>query len=166
MYLFFMISGFLFVIGLSIIFSYLFDIFSINKITKFLSPLEDTIFNNISISVIPNILWSLIEIVILGSNYYFMLGFLLNIFVSMCIMYVIKYGYVLISEKENDVVNIIAILFSSFFGFLCNYLCLMIGTYREINTLYSIIGILVFICFYLIIRFFPPNSDFFRGGSV
>ena len=42
MVLFFMISGYLFVIGLSVILTYLFELFSINKITKFLSPTEDT----------------------------------------------------------------------------------------------------------------------------
>ena len=94
MYSFFMISGYLFVVGLSVILNYLFELFSINKITKFLCPLEDTIFNKIGIIIIPNILWALIEIIILGSNFYFLMGFILNIFVSLCIMYVIKYGYI------------------------------------------------------------------------
>ena len=163
MYLFFMISGYLFVVGLSIILNYLFELFPINKVTKFLSPLEKTIFNNISISVIPNTLWALIEIVILGTNKYFLIGFLLNIFVSLCVMYVIKYGYTLITNKENNIVNIIAIFFSCFFGFVCNYICLLIGTSTEINALYSIIGMLVFIAFYVLIKLFPPKSEFFRG---
>ena len=152
MYLFFMISGYLFVVGLSLVFSYLFEIFSINAITKFLSPLEKTTFNRISIAIIPNILWALIEIVILGNNKLFIVGFILNVFITMCVMYVIKYGYDLIAHKESNVVNIVAIFFSSFFGFFCNYICLMISVNKVINPLYSIIGILVFIIFYVIDR--------------
>lgn len=165
MYLFFMISGYLFVVGLSLILSYIFEIFSINKLTTFLSPLEKTTFNRISIVIIPNMLWALIEIVILGSNKLFILGFILNLFISMCVMYVIKFGYDLIANRESNIVNIVAIFFSCFFGFFCNYICLLIGVNKVINPLYSIIGILVCIGIYLIIKFFPPKSEFFRGNS-
>lgn len=166
MYLFFMISGYFFVVGLSIILNYLYEIFPINKVTKFLKPLEDSIFNQIGIVIIPNILWSFIEVILLGKNYYFVLGFLLNIFVSLCIMYVIKYGYKLISDNNNNIVNIIAILFASFFGFFCNYICLLIGVNKNINILYSIMGIIITTAFYVFIRFYPPNSDFFKGNSI
>ncbi len=166
MVLFFMISGYLFVIGLSVIFNYLFELFSITKFTSFLSPTEDTIFNKIGIVIIPNILWSLIEIVLLGSNRYFILGFLLNIFVSLCLMYVIKYGYMLISKYESNITNVVAIVFSCFFGFLCNYLCLMIGINKEINPWFSVLGIVIFAVIYILIRFFPPKTQFFRGKFI
>lgn len=165
MYLFFMISGFLFVIGISILLNYLYDLFSINKFTEFLSPTENTVFNKIGIVIIPNILWGLIEIILLGSNYYFILGFLLNIFVSMCIIYVVKFGYKLIVNKENNTVNIIAILCGTFFGFVINYLCLLIGINLNGKLIYSVIGICLFIVFYVFIRLFPPKSDFFRGTT-
>ena len=99
MYLFFMISGFLFVVGFSIILNFLYELFPINKLTKFLSPTENSIFNKITISIVPNIIWALIEILILGSNCYFVLGFILNIFINMCVMYVICYGYKIISNS-------------------------------------------------------------------
>lgn len=165
MYLFFMISGYFFVVGFSLILSYLFELFPITKLTKFLSPLEKTTFNRINISVIPSILWALIEMIILGSNKFFILGFLLNIFINMCVMYVIKFGYDLISNKESNVVNIISIFFATFFGFFCNYICLLIGVNSEINPMISFLGLLVIIGIYLIIRFFPPKSEFFRGNS-
>lgn len=163
MYLFFMISGYLFVVGLSIILNYLFELFSINKVTKFLSPLEDTIFNNIGIVIIPNILWALIELPILGNKLFFIVGFILNIFISLCVMYVIKYGYTLISNNESNIVNVVAIFFSCFFGFSSNYICLLIGVNKEINPIYSVGFMICFIVFYLLIRFFPPKSEFFRG---
>ncbi len=166
MVLFFMISGYLFVVGLSVILTYLFELFSINKVTKFLSPTEDTVFNKIGIVIIPNILWALIEIALLGNNRYFMLGFILNIFISSCLMYVVKYGYSLISNYESNIVNVVAIFFACFFGFLCNYLCLMIGVDKEINPLYSILCLLIFISIYVIIRIFPPKNEFFRGKFI
>ena len=166
MYLFFMICGFFFVIGSSIVINYLFEIFPINKVTSFLNPTKETIFNSISITIIPNTIWALIEIVLLGNNYYFIVGFLLNIFITLCITYVIKYGYSLITSKESSIIDVVAIVFSVFFGFVCNYLCLLIGIERSINPLYSVTGILVWIGFYIIIRIFPPKSEFFRGNSI
>ena len=68
MYLFFMISGFLFVTGLSVLLKFIYEIFPINKITNFLSPTEESVFNNIGKVIIPNILWALIEVSLLGSN--------------------------------------------------------------------------------------------------
>ena len=167
MYLFFIISGYLFVVGASIILNYIYELFPITKITKFLSPLDDTVFNKIGIIIIPNIIWALIEIIILGNNILFILGFILNVFVSLCMMYVIKYGYYLIANTEKNIVNIIAISFSSFFGFFCNYICLLIGVNKtEINIIYSLLALLILIAFYIIIRIFPPNSEFFRGKST
>lgn len=167
MYLFFIISGYLFVVGMSVILNYIFELFPITKITKFLSPLEDTIFNKIGIVIIPNLIWALIELIILGNNMLFIPGLMLNIFVSLCMMYVIKYGYYLIAHTEKNSVNVIAISFSCFFGFFCNYICLLIGvTKSEINITYSLIGLLLLISIYMIIRIFPPKSEFFRGKTI
>ena len=164
MYLFFMISGFLFVTGLSVLLKFIYEIFPINKITNFLSPTEESVFNNIGKVIIPNILWALIEVSLLGSNYYFLLGFILNIFVSMSTIYVIEYGYRLIinKNKNNNLTNIISIITGSIFGFSVNYLCLLIGVSKDIKMYYSVIGILLFIIIYIIIKLFPPKSNFFK----
>lgn len=162
MYLFFMITGFLFVTGLSILINYIYEIFSINKITKFLSPTENTIFNKIGITILPSIIWSLIEIPMLGTNYYFLLGFILNIIISMSVIYVIKYGYNLINKNENNIVKIISIIGGTFFGFTVNYLSLLIGIQRDSKLTTSLIGILLFTVFYILIKIFPPKSNFFR----
>lgn len=166
MNLFFMVSGFLFVTGFSVILNYLFEIFSINKFTKFLNPLNNAIFNDISYSIIPNIIWALIEIIILGTNYYFLLGFILNILVSMGIMYVIRYGYKLVYDNESHIVNVVSIIVSCFFGFTCNYLSLLTGINKRIDIKYSLIGIVSFTIIYLILKLFPPKNDFFRGTSI
>lgn len=163
MYIFFMVAGFIFTIGLSIVLNYLYSIFSINKITKFLHPTDETIFNQISIPIIPIILWSFIELPILGNNNFFLVGLILNIFLTSSIMYIIKYGYKLISPKESNIVSIIAILVSTFFGFIINYLSLLIG--KDGDLLNSIIGLFVITVFYIIIKIFPPKSEFFRGAS-
>lgn len=164
--LFFMVSGYLFVVGFSVVLNYLFELFPITKITKFLSPTEETVFNKISIVTVPNIIWALIECIILGNNSYFVFGFLLNVFISLCVMYVIKFGYDLIAPKESNVVNVIAIFFSCFFGFFCNYICLLIGVNKQINGLLSLLGILAFVAIYMLIRLFPPKTEFFRGEII
>lgn len=164
MYLFFMISGLLFVIGLSTLLKFIYEIFPINKITNFLSPTEESIFNNIGIIIIPSILWALIESSLLGNNYYFLLGFILNIFVSMATIYVIEYGYRLIinKNKNNYIINIISIITGSIFGFSVNYLCLLIGISKDIKMYYSVIGILLFIIIYVLIKLFLPKSKVFK----
>lgn len=161
MYLFFMISGFIFTILSSLILHYLYNIFSVNKLTEFLHPNKETIFNQISIPLIPIIIWSFIELPILGNNKFFLLGLILNIFLTCAIMYIIKYGYKLISPKENDIINIIAIIISCFFGFIINYLLLLIGINGDL--LHSIIGLLIITIFYILIKIFPPKSEFFQG---
>lgn len=166
MYLFFMVSGYLFVVGFSILLDYLYELFSINKFTKFLNPLNNSIFSEISYCIIPNILWSMIELAMLGTNYYFLLGFILNIFVNLGVMYVIRFGYTLISNKESHIVNILSIMFASFFGFVCNYLCLLIGVSKNINILYSLVGVIIIIIIFLLIKIFPPKNDFFRGTNI
>ena len=164
MYLFFMISGYLFVVGLSIVLNYLFELFPITTITKFLSPLEKTVFNKIGIVIIPNLIWALIEFIILGSNRLFLLGLLLNILVSMGMIYVIKYGYFLIAELENNIVNIISIIFGCFFGFFCNYLCLQIGKVKaSISLIYSFLGLLLIIGIYTLIRFYLSKKDIIQN---
>lgn len=161
MYLFFAAFGVLFVIGLSIVLNYIYSIFSVNKITKFLNSAEDTIFNKINTSIIPIILWSYIEVIILGTNYYFLLGLILNIFINCAIMYIIKLGYSLISNNENEIVTIVAIISSTIIGFIVNYICLLVG--RQCNQLTSVIGIIIITMFYILIKVHPPKTEFFRG---
>lgn len=163
MYLLFMICGFLFVIGTSIILNYLYELFPINKITNFLSPSKDTTFNQIGIIIIPNIIWSLIEISVLGTNYYFLLGFFLNIFISTSVIYIIKYGYKLLNENKNNIINVSSIIIGSTFGFSINYISLLIGITKKCNLTTSLLGIAIFIIFYLILKINPPKSEFFQG---
>ena len=161
MYLFLMITGFLFVIGLSILLKNIYELFSINKFTKFISPTEKSIFNTIGIIIIPNILWAFIEFPLVASNYYYLLGFLLNIFVSMATIYVIEYGMTLI-KNNNSALSIVAIIIGSTFGFVVNYLCLLIGIYKEIKIQYSLLGLLLFIIIYIFIKIKPPENSIFK----
>ena len=80
----------------------------------------------------------------------------------MSVIYVVKYGYNLINKKESNIVNIISIITGTFFGFTVNYLSLLIGVNRETNLITTLIGILIIIVFYILIKIFPPKSNFFR----
>lgn len=160
MYLFFTLFGLIFVIGLSIVLNYIYSVFSINKVTKFLNPTENTIFNKISISLIPILIWSYIELPMLGDNFYFIIGLILNIFLNCSIVYIIKYGYSMLSEDENEIVNVISIIIATIYGYVINYICLLIGREGELKS--SLIGILVITIFYIVIKIHPPKSDFFK----
>lgn len=161
MYLFFMVTGYIFTVLSSILILQTYNIFSINKLTKFIYPPKETIFNKIGVSLIPILLWSLIEIAILGTNSYFMLGICLNIFLNCSISYIIIYGYFLISSKETPLVQLVSILIANFFGYAINYISLLIG--GTTSMLYNIIAIVVFIIVYTIIKLYPPKNEFFRG---
>lgn len=165
MYLYFMICGYLFVVGSSIVLTYLFELVSINGFTKFLSPIEDTPFNRISISMIPNLIWAFIEVGLLGSNKLFVLGFILNIFITLSTMYVIKYGYELVSNKESDILKVASIIISCLLGFICNYLCLLIGINKNIPTIASFLIIMGITAVYIIVRLYPPKNEFFKGAQ-
>ena len=80
----------------------------------------------------------------------------------MSVIYVIKYGYNLINKNENNIVKIISIIGGTFFGFTVNYLSLLIGIQRDSKLTTSLIGILLFTVFYILIKIFPPKSNFFR----
>ncbi len=161
MYLFFVITGLLFVIGFSIVSNFIYSIFSVNKVTNFLNSNDKTTFNNINICILPNIIWSFIELPLLGYNSYFILGLILNIFINCSVMYIIVYGYSLISNQNNEISKILAIIVASIFGFTINYICLLAG--HQWSIFFSIGGVLIILILYIIIKLFPPKSEFFRG---
>ena len=163
MYLFFMIGGYLFVTASSVLLLYLFEMFSINAFTKFLKPLEKTTFNYIGISILPNIIWAFIELIAMASNKLFILSFIFNIFITISIMYVIKNGYEMINKKESESLEPISIFISCFLGFICNYMCLLIGINHEINAWASFFMLISLTAIYVILRLYPPKTEFFKG---
>ena len=163
MYLFFMICGYIFVTSASIVLIYLFELFSINAFTKFLNPLEKSTFNNVGISIFPNIIWAVIELIAISTNKMFIVGFLMNVFVTMSLMYVIQNGYEMVTKKESEVVKPISIFISCFFGFICNYMCLLIGVKHEIHSLASILLMIALTSIYILIKLYPPKIEFFKG---
>lgn len=165
MYLFFMISGFLFVSMASILFSFIYELFEVNEITSFIRPTNNSVYNNITISIIPLIIWTLIEMIVLSDNRLFALGFILNAFLNMSIIYVIRYGYKIITNKTSPIVDIISIIIAVLFGFLCNYLCLKVGAPYTINPLITIIIVAIFITVFVLIRKHPPKYEFFSGAN-
>lgn len=145
MYLFFMISGFLFVTMASILFSYIYDLFEVNEITTFIKPTDNSVYTNITISIIPLIIWSLIEMIVLHSNKFFMLGVLLNVILNVSILYVIRYGYNIFKNEKSPIIEIVSIIIAAFFGFLSNYLCLNVSNGNTVNPLINLIIMALFI---------------------
>ena len=163
MILFFMIFGFLFALGSSIVLRFIYNIFPINKVTHFLSPTEDTVWARVGISVIPILIWSFIELPLLGGNDKFLIGILTNIFVTCSVSYIVHYTYILICKGESKFIDILSIVLSLLVGYMVNYITLLVG--KETELLYSLIGLGVVCLFFVFIKIFPPNSYFFKGGK-
>ena len=159
--LFFTIMGIVFTVFSSIIIKDIYDYYPINKITEFLNPTEDTVYNKISVCIIPIIAWAVIECIVLGYNSFFLLGLILNITINCSIFYIIHYGHTLISQDEEKVVSIITIVLANIVGFLINYLLLLIGSYG--NILNSIIGLALLIILFILIRVIKPNILIFKN---
>lgn len=161
MILFFMVFGFLFTLGSSIVLKFIYNVFSINRITNFLSPTDDTVWGRVSISIIPILVWAFIEVPLLGSNDKFLIGLLANIFITCSVFYVVYYTYVLIFDRENKFIDVFSIVSSLIFGYIVNYITLLIG--GDVDIIYSLIGLGIFSLFFVFVKVFPPNSYFFRG---
>ena len=160
MHLFFAVFGFIFVALFAIVANYIFDLFPYNKVTSFIAPKKEGIWNNITVTILPILVWSLIEMPIMGTKTLFILAVFLNIFVSCSVIYVIKYGSYILFQKENNIINIVAIFISSLIGNILVYMLFIISDERG-NMLTNIIGILVFLIIYSYLTIRPPKIAFF-----
>ena len=159
--LFFTITGIIFAIFSSIIIKNIYDYYPINKITEFLKPTEETIFNRISISIFPIIIWAIVECPILGYNNLFLPGILLNIVLNCSIYYIVFYGNDLINHEEDKITPIITIILANIVGYLINYLTLFIGNFG--NIINSIIGLSLILILFILIRILKPNILIFKN---
>lgn len=158
--LFFAITGTIFTILSSIIIKNLYDMYPINKVTEFIKPTEETIFNKISTSILPLIIWSIIEVPVIGYNSNFLLGLLLNITINCSLTYIIIYGHSLLGSEEGKILSITSIIIASIMGFMINYLTLFVGHMGYL--LNSIIGIILLIALFTTIRMLKPNILIFK----
>ncbi|MDO4369366.1 MAG: DUF6512 family protein [bacterium] len=161
MILFFMSFGFLFTLGSSIVLKFIYNIFPINKVTNFLSPTDDTVWSKVSISIIPILVWAFIEVPLVGGNDRFLIGLLANIFITCSVAYIVYYTYILIFKSESKIIDVIYISSSLIFGYIVNYITLLIG--NKMSVINSLIGLGVICLIFVFIKIFPPNSNFFRG---
>lgn len=161
MYLYLTILGFLFITLLSIVINFLDTIFPKNKISYYLNPSKKTIFNRTNTTILPIIIWNFITIPVLGNNKFFIISILTNIFVSCCIMYIIKYTMLVVFKKENYIIDITSIAISTFFGSLVAYMMLLININKTVNMLHSIIGLFAILTIFLLLKKYHPKSDFF-----
>lgn len=165
MYLFFTLFGFLFIFLSSIGIYYIYEVFSINKVTNFLNPTLDTTWNRINITIIPVLIWGFIELPILGSNSYFLMSLILNSCVSSAVMYVIRYGNLIFNASDSKFVDIMSMFVGTILGQVIAYIVLLIGLRSSNGIWISIIGILLYTCFVFMLKIYPPKSEFFRGNK-
>ena len=163
MYIFFVVFGFLFVSASSTFLNYLYDIFPINKLTNFLQPIDNrSIWNKINVTILPIIIWSLIEFPILGENGNFILSVIVNIVLSCAVIYEIKYSCMVFFNKENNTINLISIYVATLFGQAVTFMILKMKTFFTGNYLISIVLLTLLIIIYIIISIHPPKTSFFK----
>jgi len=147
MYTFFTIFGFVFIVIASILINYIYNVFSINKVTNYLYPTDGkNVLNEINITVLPIIVWGFVELPVLSGNSNFLIATILNILVACAIMYEIKYGIYVLFKTESKFINIIAIIISTAFGQLISYMIFKsnpIIDFGNISYIISIIGIIL-----------------------
>lgn len=125
MYTFFTVFGVFFVIISSILINYIYNIFSINKVTSFLNPIDGrSILDEISLTILPIIVWSFIEIPVLGDNNNFLIAIILNIIVNCSIIYIMKYGIFVFFNQENNLITIISISIATILGYFVAFMVL------------------------------------------
>ena len=162
MYLFFTIFGILFCSISTIIIYYIYEIFSINKITSILKPIDKSIWNNINIAVLPTLCCAMIKTPILGFNKLFIIAVILNLCVGSSVMYIIKYSNYLLNNKENDqFVDILSIIIAVIFGQLIEGLIVSINTVNDFNIMISILSLIGLTSFVLYLKINPPKTFFF-----
>lgn len=155
MYLFFTICGFLFVSISGIIINYIYDLFPINRVTSFLKPLENNVFNKINITLLPILLWSCIEFPLLVSNKYFFVSILANSFTSCVVMYIIKNSSYLINKRSEEVSDIIGIFIATFFGQLLQYLVLLLDISSKSNIIFQTVCFVIYAGLLIRVRIKP-----------
>lgn len=165
MYLFFTVMGFLFIFLASLGIYFIYDIFPINKVTNFLNPILDSVWNKINITIIPIVVWSYIELPILGFNSYFMVALILNCCVSSAIMYVIRYGNLIINNSNNKFVDIMSIFVATVLGQMISYIVFLLNARNSFGIWVSIVGVLLYTLFIFMLKISPPRSEFFMGNK-
>lgn len=163
MYMYFTIFGILFVSCFATVTNFLYDFFPINKFTNFFKPLGKGIWHKISDLVLPTILWSFIELPILGNLKLFWIATVLNLCIGSSLMYVIKYGSYVLLKKENNIINLISIYVSTIVSYLLSYFMFMLSSVNNHYIIISIVILLICLLIYIIVNLFPPKSEFFRG---
>lgn len=155
------VFGLLFICMSSILIYFIYDIFSINKVTNLLNPIEKSIWNNINITIIPMLLWYFICIPAFGKNNLFILMVILCTCVASAVMYIIKYGLLLFNKKDSNFINVLAIIVSTIISQLLSFLLLNINSNYNFNIFYSIIFVILYLCFVIYLKLYPPKTFFF-----
>ena len=161
MYLFYLLFGFIFIAIISLVTNNIYYFYSINDFTKFLKPIEKTNYNDISINVMPILLWNLFAIPLLGEYGYFVLGTILNIFISCLIMKIFQNTSNLYDKEKYNIYENIFIVIAIMLGQIINVLIIGISKNFIVNPFISFAGIVILIILFFIFRLAPPKIKFF-----
>ncbi len=167
MYAFFTIFGFIFVSIFATVTNYIYEIFPFNRFTNFLYQIDNKgIWSKINVTVLPILIWSLVGLPILGNNANFIVSVAVNIIISSAIIYEIRYGALMLANKENDKINLISIYIGALIGQTISFMILKMQTLWQGSYLISILGIIFMIAIHCLLIIKPPKKGFFKGKDI
>ncbi len=162
----FEILGFLFIGSCALLFHYVDEVFKPNKFTDLFSINNDSVWENLKVIVLPIIFWSFIELPYLKNNDNILIAKLLQIFVSIALLFIIYYSSQVLLKRKTPLLKGIAIYVSALISSLVSYMILSINTIFEVPLLITI-GVFGFIIVvYCLLTTYPPKINFFRDPNT
>ena len=162
MYAFYLIFGIIFILIISLITNNIYYFYSINDFTKFLKPIEKTPYNDISINIMPILLWNLFMTPLFGEYGYFLIGTILNIIISCLVMKIFQNTSDLYDKEKYNVYENIFIIIAVMLGQIIDVSIITISRNFIITPFVSFIGMIILIILFFIFRINPPKVKFFK----
>lgn len=154
--------GYLFISIFGCFFHFLFNWLHCNKYSAYFFATNESTWEHLKLIVIPSFLWILIEVPIIGNNPNFLFSKCISLILSMIILIILFYGYLLIFKNNNAPYNIFIFFLSVAIGqYVGNLILYMNPVNYVINYVSLIILILIFICF-LIFTYTPLYNFLFK----
>lgn len=159
---YFCLVGFIVIGAFCLYLRYAYELTNHNKYISIFSSINNSIWEHIKIIIYPTLIWSIIELPILGSNGNFIFAIILNVFVSCSFVYVFHLVNNLVFEKPNDYFEIIGYTIAIAIGQFVSFLVLSITSIISLPVYISIIFIVIctIICFLL--HIYIPQNYFFQ----
>lgn len=161
--LFFTLFGAIFICSFVTGTYYIYEAFSMNRITNLLHPLNRGTWCKINHAVLPILIWGTIELPILGTHQNFIISILLSVFLTCATMYIFIIGESILFKKETKIVQLASRYLGVILSQIICYLLFTIPATKEVSIFLSIGTIVLLTIIYVVTVLYPPKTSFFNG---